>query len=135
VVEREGVLEALRRHRARGEDRAGVVGQHVDARLGRSDCGGDAPGFCQHGKIGVVDDVSNARRGRPQPRQCRLAPRAVARDEHQPRAQFRQAHGGDLADAGGRASDHHDLALHRSAPILVACAAALSGGEERGSTC
>jgi len=64
----------------------------------------------------TMRDVADAGSPRAQARQRRLAARAVPRHQHQPRAQAGQTLGRDLADSGGAAGHHHDLAVH--APSL-----------------
>ncbi len=119
VVEREGALEAVRREGAAREDRARIVDQHVDARRGCGDLAADALGFGQAGEVGIVNSVAETRRRRVEPGARRLAAAAVACDDDHPRAHRGEAYGGDLADAGGCAGDHHGLAVH--AGLLLAC--------------
>jgi hypothetical protein len=116
VVGRERQLEAVRGDPAAAEHRARVVHQHVDPWLGRRDLGGHPLGVGDEGEVGVVRDVADTRPPRAQARQGRLATRAVPRHQHQPRAQAGQTLGRDLADSGGAAGHHHDLAVH--APSL-----------------
>ncbi len=73
VIGREGELQAVFSHLALPEHRARVVDQHVDARLGRADFGGQAVEIAQARNIAVVNRVRLTWSDLSQAGQCRLA--------------------------------------------------------------
>ena len=112
VVQREGELQPLRRHMPLGEHGAGVVDQHVDARLARRDGETGAPGLRHARKVGKAALVSEPRRCGFKLRQRALGALLVARHEHDSRARFGERKNRGLADPGGGAGRNHGLALH-----------------------
>ena len=112
MVEGEGELQPILRDAAVAEEGAGIVDQHIDARLGP----GDFPRHPLHlrkaREIGLVEAMPGIPRDGIELRQRRPGAARIAGDEQQPRALLGQASGGDLSDAGGGAGDDDDLALH-----------------------
>ena len=82
VIDGEGPLQAVARHLPRGEQAAGVVDEHVDARLCCRDLGPDPLNRRQVAQIGIVDAVRQAGPAGGQARTRRFAARPVARDQH-----------------------------------------------------
>ena len=112
MIEREGALEAVGRHAAAREDRARIVDQHVDARLGSRDLGAEALDLGELRQVGIVNGVAEAGCGGLELRERRPPTGAIARHDDQPRPHAGEAQGRDLADPGGCAGHHHGLVAH-----------------------
>jgi hypothetical protein len=112
VVDEELGLEAVGREPSRPRDHRGVVDEHVEALVAVSELLGEAADGFPRGEVGgqkvhvrIAAALDNV--------QPRLAPPLlVARDNRDARAHARDADGRGLADAGRRARDENDTALH-----------------------
>ncbi len=98
MVEREGQLESIRRELPLRKGGAGIVDQHIDARLGGGDLGGDALLLRQQRQIGVVNFMRKPRRLGVELGERRFAAIVVAGDEDNPRSLGREIDCRDLAD-------------------------------------
>jgi hypothetical protein len=119
VVEGEGELQPILRDAAVAEEGAGIVDQHIDARLGPGNFPRDTLHLGEAREIGLVEAMAGIGRDGIEPRQRHPGAARIAGDEQQPRALLGQTPGGDLADAGCGAGDDDDLALHvRLGPLV-----------------
>ena len=90
MVEGEGHFQAFGGDATVGEDRAGVVDQHVDARFAGGDLAADAPRFGDPRQIGDVGAVAATRRDLLELGERRVSALRVARNEDDARALARQ---------------------------------------------
>jgi hypothetical protein len=116
VIEREGALEPVLGDGAAGEHGAGIVDQHVDARLRGGDLAADALDLLEAQQIRIVDRVAAVGRAGLDLRQRGGAARAVARHDDEARAHAGEALRGDLTDTGGGAGHDNDFAIHHGLP-------------------
>ena len=114
MVEGEGEFETLGRHPAVGEESAGVVDQHVDARFAFSDRRADPARFRHAREIRQVNAMADPRRFGFELAHRRLRAAFVTGDENDASAQASKREDGDFPDAGGRAGGDDGLALHQT---------------------
>lgn len=112
VIERKGALQTLVGNCTAGKHRSGIVDEHVDMRLGGGDLPRHALDFGNARQVRIMDGGRNPRRCGIEPCEQGLAALRVARNDDEPRAQFRQALGSDFADTGGRSGHHNDFAAN-----------------------
>lgn len=108
VVERPGALEPVRASLPPVEDRAGIIHQHVEPRIGRADLGRQPADLGLRRQVGdeAVDRRAANRRAQRLGAGIDLA--HVAPDDPDAGAGLRQAQGGLVADAGGGTGDEDD---------------------------
>ena len=119
VVDREGRLQAFGSDAPVGENGAGVVDQHIDARLARRDLGADPLRLGHQREIGRIRAMPTPGAIASSVAQRCLGAACVASHEHDARAHFRQRLRRDGANARRDAGRHDRLALHReTSPTL-----------------
>ncbi len=107
MVEREGLLEAVRRLVPAGEHRARVVGEHVDARVRRTQFVGEAPHLGQLREVGDMLVNRGAGAGAAGELSCLANSCGVPSHDRYVGAALRQFDGCCSADSACRAGDHH----------------------------
>ena len=94
---------------------AGIVEEHIDARLGRGDLRPDLLHVGDERQVGIVDAMRRARADLAQPRQRLLRPRAVAGDHDDAGALPGELLRRDPADARRGAGDDDDFVVDGTA--------------------
>jgi hypothetical protein len=116
VIDREGHLQAVWREPPPIEQRARVVDEDIDARLGRRNLSGRSARFSNAGEIGVDQPVWDAWSRAAHVGQRCGGSRSIASDEDDPRSLARQLRGSGLADTGRTTGNDDDLALRPALP-------------------
>ena len=107
MVEREGLLEAVGRHVARGEHGAGVVREHVDAPVGVEELAGKTANLVHPLQVGHVLVHRRAATGAPRHLRGRPYARRVTADDAELGAADGELDGGRVPDParGAREDD------------------------------
>ena len=108
VIQREGLLEALGGHLARGEQRPGVVREHVDLPVAPAHLLGERAHLGHQHQVGDVLVDRRAAAGRAGLHRDRLHALGVATDERELGAVAGELDRGGAADAAGGAGEQDE---------------------------
>ncbi len=110
VIGGKGNGKALRRAGSSHDESAGIVDEHVDARLGCGDFRADSPLIGEHCEVCEMHGVRTTRTGPRQARQRGVRAPPIAGHQHHAGAALGQAQRRDFTDARSGARDHHGFA-------------------------
>jgi hypothetical protein len=114
VIGGERALKAVRRQLPGRKYIAGVIDQHIDARLGGGDLAANPLHLGKDRQVGNMGAVTGVGTGLLQSREGGVRTPSVTRHHDDARAESGQPGGGNLPDAGRGAGDDDDLAVNGS---------------------
>ena len=112
MVDGEGAFEPVRRQLPARKYIAGIVDEHIDARLDRSNLLADPLHFREKRQVGIMRPVGEVGADLTQLREGGVRPLAAPCHQNDPRPQRGKPCGGDISDARSGTGDDDDLAVN-----------------------